>query len=114
VGCNFRVSSRRRHEDDVPRNQRPQSGRTGAASMTMPRRAKTKPSLADSAQSRVSIDSVMVSPKPTAEPLIAATSGLGLAKIRSVTAPPPSRSASNGRPANGPRRATNCTDRVEE
>ena len=45
------------------------------ASGTMPRRANTKPSFAFSDASRMSIGSVIVTPTPTAGPLIAAMTG---------------------------------------
>lgn len=60
------------------------------ASGTMPRRTKTKPSFAPSATNRTSMASVIVSPTPTADPLIAPMTGFGLAKIRRVSSPPPS------------------------
>ena len=46
-----------------------------AASGTMPRRANTNPIRADSEASRMSIGSVMVTPTPTAGPLMAAITG---------------------------------------
>ena len=65
------------------------------ASGTMPRRANTKPELgASSAAMRTSIGSVIVTPTPTAGPLIAAITGFVDSKMRSDDAPPPSR----GRP----------------
>ena len=42
----------------------------------MPRRAKTKPKRADSLAKRTSIGKVIVTPTPTAGPLIAAMTGL--------------------------------------
>ena len=45
------------------------------ASGTIPRRAKTKPNLAFSLAIRTSMGSVMVTPTPTAGPLIAAITG---------------------------------------
>ncbi len=45
------------------------------ASGTMPRRAKTKPNFAFSLAMRTSMGSVMVTPTPTAGPLIAAMTG---------------------------------------
>ena len=53
--------------------------------------AKTKPILASSAASRMSIGSVMVMPTPTAGPLMAAITGFSDSKMRSVSRPPPSR-----------------------
>ena len=47
----------------------------------MPRRAKTKPNLAVSAARRMSIGSVIVTPTPTAGPLMAAMTGLVDSKI---------------------------------
>ena len=61
------------------------------ASGTMPRRANTNPMRAFSDASRMSIGSVIVTPTPTAGPLIAAITGFRLSKIRSDTRPPPSR-----------------------
>ena len=57
----------------------------------MPRRANTNPNLAFSLARRMSIGSVIVTPTPTAAPLIAAMTGLVQSKIRSDTRPPPSR-----------------------
>ena len=61
------------------------------ASGTIPRRANTKPIRASVDASRTSIGSVIVTPTPTAGPLMAAITGLVLSKMRSVTRPPPSR-----------------------
>src|SRR5215213_9987988 len=61
------------------------------ASGTIPRRANTNPSLASSATNRTSIGRVIVTPTPTAGPLIAAKTGLSDEKIRSDTVPPVSR-----------------------
>ena len=61
------------------------------ASGTMPRRANTKPKRAASDARRMSIGSVIVTPTPTAAPLIAPMTGLVHSKIRSDTMPPPSR-----------------------
>ena len=46
-----------------------------AASGTMPRREKTKPNFAAVDASRISIGSVIVTPTPTAAPLIAPMTG---------------------------------------
>ena len=62
-----------------------------AASGTMPRRVNTNPKRASVLAMRMSIGSVIVTPTPTAGPLIAAITGLVESKIRSVTMPPPSR-----------------------
>src|SRR3954466_4478419 len=61
------------------------------ASGTIPRRAKTNPKRAFSLAMRMSIGSVIVTPTPTAGPLIAPMTGFLQAKIRSETSPPPSR-----------------------
>ena len=61
-----------------------------AASGTRPLLAKTKPSLAFLLARRISIGRVIVTPTPTAGPLIAAITGLGQSKIASVVLPPPS------------------------
>ena len=61
------------------------------ASGTMPRRAKTRPKRALSLAMRMSIGSVIVTPTPTAGPLIAPITGFLQAKMRSDTRPPPSR-----------------------
>ena len=61
------------------------------ASGTMPRRANTNPKRAFSLARRMSIGNVIVTPTPTAGPLIAPITGFLLAKIRSVSSPPPSR-----------------------
>ena len=55
------------------------------ASGTIPRRTKTKPKRASSAARRTSIGSVIVTPTPTAAPLIAAITGFVESKIRSDT-----------------------------
>jgi hypothetical protein len=65
-----------------------------AASGTSPRRANTKPKRAVVDAMRTSIGSVMVTPTPTAGPLMAAITGFFDSKMRSVTSPPPSRKAS--------------------
>ncbi len=52
------------------------------ASGTMPRRANTKPIFAFSDASRMSIGSVIVTPTPTAGPLIAAMTGFFDSKMR--------------------------------
>lgn len=62
-----------------------------AASVTMPRRANTNPKRAVSEASRTSMGSVIVTPTPTAGPLIAPMTGLSERAIRSATVPPPSR-----------------------
>jgi len=56
----------------------------------MPRAANTNPALAVSAMMRMSIGSVIDSPRPTAGPLMAAMTGLSERKIRSVSFAPPS------------------------
>ena len=61
------------------------------ASVMMPRRAKTKPNFALSLAKRMSIGKVIVTPTPTAAPLIAPITGFKLSKIRRDTNPPPSR-----------------------
>ena len=61
------------------------------ASGTMPRRANTNPKRAASEAKRISIGKVIVTPTPTAAPLIAPITGLVHSKIRSDTRPPPSR-----------------------
>ncbi len=60
------------------------------ASGTTPRRANTKPMRAAVDAMRMSMGNVMVMPKPTAGPLMAAISGFFMSKIRKVTRPPPS------------------------
>ena len=62
-----------------------------AASGTMPRWENTNPNRAVSEAMRMSIASSMVTPMPTAGPLIAAITGFRHLKIRNVTWPPPSR-----------------------
>ncbi len=62
----------------------------------MPRRAKTNPKRAVVLARRMSIGSVIVTPTPTAAPLIAPITGLVHSKIRSVTRPPPSRGTPTG------------------
>ena len=62
-----------------------------AASGTMPRLANTNPTFASLDSTRMSMGSVMVTPMPTAEPFMAAITGLVHSKIRSVRRPPPSR-----------------------
>ena len=62
----------------------------------MPRRANTNPNLASCSARRMSIGSVIVTPTPTAGPLIAAMTGLVHSKIRSDTRPPPSRGTPAG------------------
>jgi len=57
----------------------------------MPRRANTKPKRASVEARRMSIGNCIVTPTPTAAPLIAPITGLRLLKMRSVTMPPPSR-----------------------
>ncbi len=57
----------------------------------MPRRENTKPKRAAVDARRMSIGSCIVTPTPTAAPLIAPITGFRLRKIRSVTIPPPSR-----------------------
>ena len=57
----------------------------------MPRLANTKPNLALSLASRMSIGNVIVTPTPTAAPLIAPITGFLQSKIRRLTIPPPSR-----------------------
>ena len=64
------------------------------ASVIIPRRAKTKPNFALSLAKRISIGNVIVTPTPTAAPLIAPITGFKLSKIRSDTSPPPSRGTS--------------------
>ncbi len=66
-----------------------------AASGTMPRRANTSPKRASVDARRMSIGSCIVTPTPTAGPLIAPITGFRHSKIRSVTSPPPSRWASS-------------------
>jgi hypothetical protein len=66
------------------------------ASGTMPRRANTKPNLAAVLARRMSIGRVIVTPTPTAAPLIAPITGLALSKIRRVSRPPPSRGTPTG------------------
>ena len=61
------------------------------ASGTIPRRANTKPIFAFSDASRMSIGNVIVTPTPTAGPLIAAMTGFLDSKMRNVSMPPPSR-----------------------
>ncbi|CAB4751588.1 unannotated protein [freshwater metagenome] len=61
------------------------------ASGTMPRFANTNPNLAVSLAKRKSIGRVMVTPTPTAGPLITPMTGFRLSKIRRETKPPPSR-----------------------
>ena len=56
-----------------------------AASMTRPRRENTKPNFAVSAASLMSIGSVIVTPTPTAGPLMAAITGLSEAATRRLT-----------------------------
>ena len=63
------------------------------ASGTMPRRANTKPMRAALEAMRTSIASVMVTPMPTAGPLIAAITGFLQSYSRSVSSPPPSRAS---------------------
>src|SRR2546426_573732 len=65
-----------------------------AASGTTPRRENTNPMRAALDASRTSIASVIVIPKPTAGPLMAAMTGFLRSKMRSVTRPPPSRCSS--------------------
>ena len=62
-----------------------------AASGVMPRREKTKPKRASVDASRMSIGICIVTPMPTAAPLIAPITGFRLLKMRSVVMPPPSR-----------------------
>ena len=62
-----------------------------AASGTMPRFAKTKPNFEFVLASRISIGSVIVTPTPTAAPLMAPITGFLLSKMRNDTKPPPSR-----------------------
>ena len=62
-----------------------------AASGTMPRRANTNPNRAAVLASRMSIGNVIVTPTPTAAPLIAPITGFFESKIRSASMPPPSR-----------------------
>jgi hypothetical protein len=57
------------------------------ASGTMPRRANTNPNRAAVLARRMSIGSVIVTPTPTAAPLIAPITGLVHSKIRSETRP---------------------------
>ena len=64
------------------------------ASVMIPRRAKTKPNLAVSLDRRISIGRVIVTPTPTAGPIIAPIIGFLLSKIRNETSPPPSRGIS--------------------
>jgi hypothetical protein len=61
------------------------------ASGTIPRLVKTKPNFAFWAAILTSMARVMVTPMPTAGPLIAAIMGLIDSKIRNVNWPPPSR-----------------------
>ena len=62
-----------------------------AASGVMPRLANTKPKRASVEAMRMSIGICIVTPMPTAAPLIAPITGLRLLKMRSVVMPPPSR-----------------------
>ena len=62
-----------------------------AASGTMPRRANTNPMRAVSDARRMSIGRVMVTPTPTAGPLMAAITGFSDRKMRSEMRPPSSR-----------------------
>ena len=62
-----------------------------AASGTMPRREKTNPKRADVLATRTSIGNVIVTPTPTAAPLMAPITGFCDRKMRSVSMPPPSR-----------------------
>ena len=57
----------------------------------MPRRAKTKPNRASDEAMRMSIGNCIVTPMPTAAPLIAPITGFRLLNMRSVVSPPPSR-----------------------
>ena len=59
----------------------------------MPRPANTKPTLAWSARMRTSMGRVIEIPTPTADPLMAAMTGLVERKMRSTSRPPPSRGA---------------------
>ena len=61
------------------------------ASGTMPRFAKTNPNFAVSLARRKSMGRVIVTPTPTAGPLITPITGFLLLKIRKETNPPPSR-----------------------
>ena len=61
-----------------------------AASGTKPLLAKTKPNLASSLASLISIGKVIVTPTPTAGPLIAAMIGFGQSNMDKVVLPPPS------------------------
>ena len=70
-----------------------------APSGAIPRPANGKLSLAWSATMRTSIGSVIVSPTPTADPLMAPITGLRESKIRSTAMPPPSRGARGGGPS---------------
>ena len=62
-----------------------------AASGTIPRLAKTKPNFEAVLARRMSMGKVIVTPTPTAAPLIAPITGFLLSKIRNDTKPPPSR-----------------------
>ena len=62
-----------------------------AASITTPRREKTKPNRASVEARRISIGRICVAPKPTAGPFTAAITGFFMSKRRSATRPPPSR-----------------------
>jgi hypothetical protein len=66
----------------------------GRVRRTIPRRANTNPKRAFSDASRTSIASCIVTPTPTAGPFTAAITGFRHSKIRSVSRPPPSRTAS--------------------
>jgi hypothetical protein len=70
-----------------------------ALSITIPRCANTKPNFARSLASRMSIGSVIVTPTPTAAPLIAAIRGLVEANRRSASSPPLSRRRAASSPA---------------
>ena len=70
-----------------------------AASGTIPRLANTKPNRAAVLASLMSIGNVMVTPTPTAAPLIAPMTGLVDSKIRSASMPPPSRGTPAARSA---------------
>ena len=62
-----------------------------AASSVMPRRANTKPKRAAVDAMRMSIGSCIVTPIPTAAPLMAPMIGFRLLYMRKVVVPPPSR-----------------------
>ena len=62
-----------------------------AASGVMPRRANTKPKRAAVEAMRTSIGSCIVTPIPTAAPLMAPMIGFRLSNMRRVVVPPPSR-----------------------